>query len=281
MEFNLPTCKNCGSFVDEEIDKCPFCGADIDKSDFVASDETVSNDKEETKVIPQQQYQDFIQDDESNDAIIIHTPDIDTMDQLEAKPQYIPKSLEITPQRNYLIWFILGIVTVGLFFLIYLFINIEDLEKHSHYPNDSRAERIQVSASQTLMIFFIAICFGFIPVLWWIYHKKYSSLYYHLRDQKKDIAPFKIPHPAYYMVPLILSHLIALIPTIINFATSIDIRNSLPALFWSILGIVFALTIINLTLDFFWQKAFNAHIQQTMVKLNLEKRAGTEEIIDA
>ena len=277
MELNLPTCNKCGSFVDDEINKCPFCGAIVEQNEH--SNIEIDDTKEEKiEIIPQQQLHDFMQDDISEDSIVIHTPDIDTMDQLEAEPQYVPKTLEIVPERNYFIWLALGVVTVGLFFLIYLFINIEDLEKHSHFPNDSRAERIEVSASQTMMLFLIAICFGFIPILWWVYHKKYSSLYNHLKDQKKDLAPYKIPHPAFYLVPLILSHLTALVPTIINFATTINIRDTFPALFWSILGIVLALTAVNLVLDFIWQRAFNAHNQQTMIKLDLAKRAGLEEI---
>ena len=263
----MPTCQNCGSIVEEGVNSCPFCGSKIK---FVESLVQPSEIDEETiEIIIKQKAVPIIDEDQDGEKIILHTPEIEEMESLDDEEQIITKTLDIVPERNYIYWFFLGIISAGIIFLIYLFLNIQDLEKHSEYPKDSRAESINVNSSQTLLFFLIAVCFGFIPVLWWIYYKKYSSLYYHIRNQRNNTAPFKIPHPIYYMLPLICSHLLAIVPSIIGFATGMNIRIEMPTLFWGLFGGIVVLSLIPIVLDYFWQRAFNAHIKTTMARLQI------------
>ncbi|NHJ87895.1 MAG: hypothetical protein FK734_20700 [Asgard group archaeon] len=252
----MSTCKNCGSSIDDNLDNCPFCGQVMIKEDFKEISETFTEEISDESLIQQDNQLTKTSQDEDE---ILYAPEIEEMIDGDGKPHL--EQLEIVPERKYYIWLLLGIISLGIVLLIYLFINIEDLERHSYYPIEPRGEPINISASQSLMIFLIAICFGFIPILWWIYYKKYASLYYHLRNQKADSAPFKVPHPLIYLIPLVLSHLIALIPTIVWFATGNDVRATAPAVFWSVIGLVLLFTFITFALDYLWQRSFNFHIR--------------------
>jgi hypothetical protein len=266
----MPSCEKCGSFVEDSITRCPFCGHELISKEDIDIFKTHEADDESEIYIQEDSTKSIISESEQEGSVVFHTPEIEdfVVSDKEKETKFV--ELELVPERKYAYWFLLGLVTVGILFLIYLFISIYDLEKHSFYPNDPRGEPIRVNITQTMMVFIIAICFGFIPILWWIYYKKYSSIYYHLREQKYELAPRKIPHPALYMTPLIISHLLALVPTIISFITTENIRLAMPALFWSILGVIFVLTAITFYLDYLWQRAFNAHNKITFARLNIK-----------
>ncbi|MHA1186215.1 MAG: hypothetical protein ACTSXA_13850 [Candidatus Heimdallarchaeota archaeon] len=250
----MPTCKECGSFIDQEATKCPICGTSIDAStidEHTTEYENSIPDLDEIGEVP------------VDDEQVVQSPDIEFMGIGEKVPEERLRSLSIVPQRNYFKWVAIGIFTLGIGFLLYLYLSLEDLEKHSHYPNDLRAKQIEVNTSRLLLLFLVAIFCGFIPILWWIYYDKYASLYYHLKDQKEDKAPQKIIHPAFYMIPLILSHIVVLIPTIYGFATGVNFVVTYVLYFWLIFGFELALSIVVMVFEFYWQKALNMHLQAT------------------
>lgn len=269
-------CTNCDSAIDDDAHICPFCGTKIehkekqDNSMEQFSDYKIKLDDSDAPnlVIEKQVALPQPAIDSSSEVLIVHSPDIEDVEMSEIQNQNIPISLSQVPERNYLIWFILGVVTVGICFLIYLYLNIEDLEKHSHYPLELKAKPIKANASSLLLLFFISICFLFIPILWYIYYLKYASLYNHIREQKKDTAPIKLLHPVFYMIPLVLSHTFALVPSIIQWVFKIDIKAANPGLFWSIFAIIIVLTLLTSIMDYYWQKAFNKHNQIAMVNMN-------------
>ncbi|MEA2070520.1 MAG: DUF4234 domain-containing protein, partial [Asgard group archaeon] len=200
---------------------------------------------------------------------VFHSPDLISY-QIDEKPQEIlePRTLPKIPIRNFFLWLGLGLVSFGIFYLVYLYLNIEDLEKHSKYPNEPKAEDIDISATKILMLFLVSICFGFIPILWWIFYKKYAGFYNHIKNQSRENAPHKIPHPAYYMTLVIISNLLALVPAILTFF-EINLRVSYPGIFWLISSVLIALSIGIIILDYFWQRAFNSHSKITMKKHNI------------
>jgi hypothetical protein len=264
----MPLCEECGSFVEDTITKCPFCGNElevtrVERLDTNQTDEVIVIKQDKTIELP-------LPDDKLSEDFVLETPELEDIITSETdEPQSI--ELDIIPERKYIYWLLLGLITVGIGLLIYLFINIEDLDKHSQYPNDPRGEQIIVNTNQTLLFFFIGICFGVIPVIWWVYYKKYDSLYTHLRKQRYELAPRKIPRTIFYMIPLVTSHLLALVPAIYQFVSTTSLRFDIPALFWSIVGLIFALSIVNLILDFLWQRAFNAHNKITITQLKLSQ----------
>ncbi|NHJ06124.1 MAG: hypothetical protein EAX90_14955 [Candidatus Heimdallarchaeota archaeon] len=266
-------CKKCNSIVEEELTVCPFCGEILEHSRILSTFEQ-SSDNTEFNYATSQDAKNQVHSlhataQDSDDQMVFQSQDLDDLELQEYQEQGIPLTMDKVSERNYFAWFALGIISVGIFFLIYLYLNLEDLERHSHYPNELHAKPISVNPSSILMLFLIAICFGFIPIFWYVYYKKYSSLYYHIKDQKYDTAPHKIIHPVFYMIPLILSHLTALVPTIVGFATSINIRDSFPGVFWSIFAVIIVLSILTAIMDYFWQRAFNIHIRLSMIKMGM------------
>ena len=265
----MPICKKCNSFVEEDLINCPFCG------EVIIEQETIKNETLNDDFLEESISQDRIQKPKiigvktQDDEFILHSPEMESLEMQEYEEQEVSLSLEKVPQRNYLVWMALGIISVGIIFLIYLYLNLEDLEKHSKYPNELKAKPIEVNASSMLTLFIISICFSFIPILWYIYYKKYASLYFHIKEQNFETAPHKIIHPVFYMIPLVLSHLTALVPAIISLTTSINIRESYPLIFWLIFGFVAILSIINLTLDYLWQRAFNEHTRIAMINTGM------------
>ena len=267
--YFMPICKKCNSFVEETLSECPFCGENIIQ-------ETSTTENIDEELTQQSINQEITQKpgiigvkSPDDKEYVLRSPELESLEMQEYEEQDIPMTLDKVPQRNYLVWLALGIISVGIVFLIYLYLNLEDLEKHSRYPNELKAKPIEVNASSMLTLFIISICFSFIPILWYIYYKKYASLYYHLKEQNYETAPNKIVHPAFYMVPLILSHLSALVPAIISLTTSINIRVEYPLIFWLIFALVAILSIINITLDYFWQRAFNEHTRIAMINIGM------------
>jgi hypothetical protein len=270
----MPICENCGSHVETEEVICPFCNSPLKKKDNskVFDEETEKIDELATTFSTNQitRNEAFSIEGAENSEFVLHTPQIDDMISKDEVSKQVPLHLEPIPLRNFFTWLVLGIITLGICFLIYLYLNIEDLEKHAMYPNEPKAEPIKVNTTTLLLQFVIAICFGFIPILWWIYYKKYASLYYHIHKIPRENAPVKIPHPVYYLLPLISSHIIALVPTIVGFVTGINIITQLPGLFWGISAGVFVLSIVTFYFDYLWQKAFNEHSIAIMEKYNVD-----------
>lgn len=276
----MPICSKCYSIVDDEADQCPFCGQKIEQGNIdtkhkEANSTTHKVTLDRSEEIPQlivEKQKAYPQPDNyetEEETAVFHSPDIEEIELDEHQSQEIPLSLAPVPERNYLLWVGLGIITVGICFLVYLYLNFEDLEKHSHYPLEIKAKPIKVNPSSLLILFFIAICFLFIPILWYMYYTKYSSLYNHIREQKKETAPVKILHPVFYMIPLVLSHLLALVPTIIFWISEINIQTVFSGWYWAITAGVIICTLVTFILDYLWQKAFNQHSKIAMINLNV------------
>jgi len=157
----MPTCQNCGSVVEDGIKSCPFCGTKIKFDNSIVQPSEI--DEETVEIIIKQKAVSIFDEKQDGDTEVLHTPNIEEMESLDDdEEQIITQTLDIVPERNYFHWFLLGIISAGIIFLIYLFLNIQDLEKHSQYPKDPRADAIKVNSSQTMLFFLIAICFGFI-----------------------------------------------------------------------------------------------------------------------
>ncbi|MFW9922799.1 MAG: hypothetical protein ACFFDW_05860 [Candidatus Thorarchaeota archaeon] len=270
----MPICEKCNSFIDENINVCPFCGHKIHFSQLPTNQpsdtiiQSINETNIEGQISPSRKRTTL--DTEDEDKLVVFSPNIDEIELEEFYEKDKPLALEKLPQRNYLVWFALGIISFGIMFIVYLYLNLEDLEKHSMYPNEYKARPIEISASSILILFIVSVCFLFIPILWYIYYKKYATLYYHLKDQSRETAPNKIIHPAYYLTPLILSNVLALVHPIVYTITTIDIRTTFPILFWILVGFIIALSIIVFILDYFWQKAYNTHSLKAMINIGID-----------
>lgn len=186
--------------------------------------------------------------------------------------------------RRYIPYLLLGIVTLGIGLIIYMMKNLRDLEEHETYGevekgahpilspgetfinfNQMLQNRLYYSPWYLIPIFIISISYDLISAA----EDKYSSLYYHLKEQTKETAPIKSPHAMIFLISLILFIVsIALVlPTTIT-----SVIYSLPLISltsYITAGVAGASLLVIILCGAIWQKAFNEHIK-AMRKLGFQ-----------
>ncbi|MBD3189725.1 MAG: hypothetical protein GF308_03735 [Candidatus Heimdallarchaeota archaeon] len=293
----MPFCSHCGSYVEDEVDICPFCKHTIeqekegkktrsplitDKKHFPIkgiTDREAIEKVPEKKLATQPSFVTHPADTtktEQGEPIVFHSPSLESYgleEEEQAKRRQLQpeeqQQLPKLPIRDYWKWLLIGIFTFGLGFLVYLYITLADLEQLAKYPTEPKSQPIEVNVTSYLLLFFVSICFGFIPILWWIYYKKYASLYYNLKNLGQQKAPHKSFHPAIYLTPIVLSHLWAIIPNILLLITGENFFSSYPAIYWIFVSILLILSIIILGLDYFWQRAYNSRAKRLMQQFGI------------
>ncbi|MBD3192472.1 MAG: hypothetical protein GF308_17670 [Candidatus Heimdallarchaeota archaeon] len=211
--------------------------------------------------------------EEKNTLVLIH--------QMEKK---IETRNTLGKKRQYFWYLLLGIGTLGIGFIFYLLKNLEDLNNHEIYPEvetgqsliliDGEAfpnlhgmfQRRRMMMGRFMAIFILLA----IPYdLFMAAIDKYSVLFDHLKNQSKETAPTKSPHPTIYTIAL-SSFLLSTISTIVLVVVFWVINQN----FWifislCIIGSICCLSFIGLTIiEALWQKAFNDHIR-AMNKLGI------------
>lgn len=102
--------------------------------------------------------------------------------------------MALTPQRNYFMWFIIGICTFGLGFLIYFWMNFSDMKSHYegyHLAGKKKGFPMTLSPMAAILI---AICIPLIGGLF-VFYKKHNDLYQHVAMEAKgpaDPKPFSV-----------------------------------------------------------------------------------------
>ncbi|NHJ31414.1 MAG: hypothetical protein FK732_00985 [Asgard group archaeon] len=188
------------------------------------------------------------------------------------------KTRDYGKKRLYFLYFLFGIFTLGIGFIVYMFRNLRDLENHhSEYKIEKGAEPI-ISDGEFFPNFnnmvrerffyspWYSGLFGLITLVFDIFSAaigKYSMLYFHLKKQSRDTAPTKSPHSAVYLTGLILFllSLPIVVPTLI-----LNITYGFEFIFQSItlwigVGMFSVGFIIIVICGALWQKAFNNHIK--------------------
>jgi hypothetical protein len=193
------------------------------------------------------------------------------------KPEYGKK-------RSYFLYFLFGIWTLGIGFIVYMFRNIRDLENHnSEYKIEKGAEPIlsdgELFPNFNSMMrdrFFISPwysgIFGLVTIVFDILSAaiaKYSMLYFHLKNQSKETAPTKSPHSGIYTTGLLIFLLtapVAITTLIFNitYGGSLYFLNIFTYVTIVAFGVSFIIIVICGAL---WQRAFNKHID-AMKKIN-------------
>jgi hypothetical protein len=91
--------------------------------------------------------------------------------------------------------------------------------------------------------------------------EKYSSLYYHLKEQTEKTAPFKSPHPKLYFTSLIL-FIISSVVVITTSITGFTLNNDpVTYVFYASLGVLSLCFLVIVICGALWQRAFNEHIE--------------------
>ncbi|MCK5299091.1 MAG: hypothetical protein KAJ76_09305 [Candidatus Heimdallarchaeota archaeon] len=188
------------------------------------------------------------------------------------------KTREYGKKRTYFLYFLFGVWTLGIGFIVYMFRNIRDLENHqSEYKIEMGAEPIlsdgELFPNFNSMVrdrFFYspwyAGIFGLVTIVFDILSAataKYSMLYFHLKNQSKDTAPTKSPHSGVYLTGLIL--FLLSLPTaipllILNITYGFETFFFQSIFLWVSVVMFGAGFIIIVICGALWQKAFNDHL---------------------
>ena len=81
----MPTCKNCGSFVEDSATTCPFCNTEISVETNIPMDIDHAVDDE---IIKQDESQDYVvQQKEDEDDFLFKTPEIEEIVSKETESQ--------------------------------------------------------------------------------------------------------------------------------------------------------------------------------------------------
>ncbi|MBK5114355.1 MAG: hypothetical protein KGD59_00670 [Candidatus Heimdallarchaeota archaeon] len=188
------------------------------------------------------------------------------------------KTRDYGKKRSYFLYFLFGIWTLGIGFIVYMFRNLRDLENHhSEYKIEKGAEPI-LSDGELFPNFnsmmrdrffytpWYSGIFGLITIVFDILSAsiaKYSMLYYHLKKQSKETAPTKSPHSSIYLTGLILFLITAPI-TIATMITSITFNFTIlvqSITFYAAAGLTVAGFLIIVICGALWQRAFNDHVE--------------------
>lgn len=188
------------------------------------------------------------------------------------------KKKKFGKKRLYILYFFLGISTLGFGFIFYMFRNLKDLEAHhldyelekgaaplltygEAFPslNSIFQNRLFMSPWYAGLYLIFTVIFDLFTAI----NEKYSVLYYHLKDQEKETAPLKSPHVGWLLFGLITFILsIPFFSAMLSLNIIFDFANyPYNYLFYissSLLAFGFLLLIIC---GVIWQKAFNAHIK--------------------
>lgn len=187
------------------------------------------------------------------------------------------KTREYGKKRTYFLYFLFGVWTLGIGFIVYMFRNLRDLENHqSEYKIELGAEPIlsdgELFPNFNSMVrdrFFYtpwyAGLFGLVTIVFDILSAaiaKYSMLYFHLKNQNKETAPTKSPHSGIYLTGLLLFLISspAAITTLIFNITYGGTIFFLNIFTWVAVVAFGAGFIIIIICGALWQRAFNDHI---------------------
>ncbi len=178
-------------------------------------------------------------------------------------------------KRIYVLYLLFGIFTLGVGFIVYLNRNLRDLEHHETFKEEEGAQPI-LAEGQALRgfkdimkdrVYYSPWYLGLFALITIIFdllttsEEKYSSLYYHLKKQSKETAPFKSPHPKFYfafLILLIISGVVVIATSITGFTLNND---PVTYVFYASLGVLCLCFFIIVICGALWQRAFNEHIE--------------------
>ena len=137
----------------------------------------------------------------------------------------------VVEQRSFTFWLVLTICTLGLAYLVYIYLSLDDLQRHiwfdGHSDQERRSQRTHAGPIAMLSVIFVGL-----PIY---YYTKYSVMDRHLRHEHGQFAS-KLPSPNIMVGLVVLCFVLSF--------TGIGLIS------WAIV----------LYLDNSWQNVFNAHI---------------------
>lgn len=231
-------CPHCGAEIEGGGNFCPICGAEI--SEEIPSEAPPS--KEE------------------------YPPGYQTETVTPRPPTQRLPQLE---RRNFWLWFLLSFVT-GIFGIIYLYINISDLNKLDQYPKPKGVPSTHIDEDTMIILGVIGVVVGFLPFVMLYYNylkfeKLHNYITYHPRKQEKvpisggEYLKWTILIFVLFLIGTIVPVLGIVIPSVLGGGyTAVFIIMIILGIGFFIGGIVIAIKLVLKTAE--WQEAYNERV---------------------
>jgi len=252
VKNELSFCPSCGASIEKDKDTyCPFCGAP-----------TKTEKKAEKPVT------DYLQTEVEFPA--------KPMEPIAAPGGYptgtsYPAAVAPDPQglpqleiRSFWMWTLLGIVTFGIASFIYLYYNIEDLNKLDQYPKPAGVPSTRIDTSNMLIIVLIGFFTGFISIIMLIAtYMKFEKLYKYVQAHPQRQQTMPVSGGRLILTSIISSFCLGILSFGIYLPILIIPED--PMLATMIVGIIggvvgliaIGFSIYMLTLSAKWQTAYN------------------------
>ncbi|MCF2144505.1 MAG: zinc-ribbon domain-containing protein [Candidatus Heimdallarchaeota archaeon] len=226
-------CGKCGTQIDDDsVSFCPSCGESLESIEEKQKEQLLTQLPTESKIV---------------------------MD----KPELI--------RRNYLIWFLLSLAT-GIFSIVYLYFNFEDLNRLDKYRENPEVPSTHFEADQLtryLILMFVLGLFFVIPGLVMnliIKKKKYDLLYNYLRYSPTKQKTMPISGKKYLNLSILTAFLI-LVGSLVYFLYFIPFISGTTWLYILLLLVSIASNIGGIVCaiflrvhDYHWQQAYNERV---------------------
>ena len=256
MKNDLAFCPSCGASIDAETDTyCPFCGAPTKTE---KKEEKSVTDYSETDVdFPAEQAKPIqtMQPIAAPGAPTGTTYPATTTPGRSAGPQ-----LEI---RSFWMWFLLGIVTFGIASIVYLYYNIEDLNKLDQHPKPAGVPSTHTDTSNLLIIVIIGLCTGFLSIIMIIAtYMKFEKLHKYVAAHPQRQQTLPISGGKYLLITLCMSFGVGILSYAVTIPAAFIPDPNTQLIVMLVISLVLSLVSLGVSIYVLiqqanWQKAYN------------------------
>ena len=245
-------CPSCGASIEKDKDTyCPFCGAP-----------TITEKKEEKL---------------ADDFPAEPAKPIESMQPIAAPGTITPvtsypattttQSSQTAPQleiRSFWMWTLLGLVTFGIASYVYMYYNIQDLDKLSQHPAPAGVKSTHIDTSNLTILIIVGLITGLIGVLMLIgTFLKFQKLHEYINSHPQRQQTIPISGARYLITSIIGSCVISIIPIAMAIPMAFEMMDEtmyliISAVLYGVMGIgclIFGIYMLIQQAN--WQKAYN------------------------
>jgi len=247
----LTFCPACGASIEEKDTYCPFCGSP-----------TITEKKEEKSVTDDLQKDvDFPEE--------VPPPPPQTYQPIAAPgttsyPQ--PVKSTSAPQleiRSFWMWFLLGMITFGIANFVYLYYNIEDLNKLDRHPRPAGVPSTHTDTSNMTILIIIGLFTGFLSIIMIIAtYMKHQKLHDYIKAHPQRQQTLPMSGSKYLVFSLCSGFIIGIVVSAvaipIAFIEDPMLLVIIGPILYGVVGLIsLGVAIYLLLASANWQKAYN------------------------
>jgi hypothetical protein len=164
-------------------------------------------------------------------------------------------------QRNFWLWFVITICTFGIGGIVYMYLNLDDLNKLDKYPRPKGVPSTEVSLALVIVLCCCLPPIGAIIAQYYKFDKLHNYIKYHPQKQRTQV----VSGGKFLLISIIGAIIISGASSVMGTAFSIIASTGTPGP-WFLISRLFTaftsllslgLSIYILILNYQWQEAFN------------------------